>query len=245
MASKSREQSIKSMLQDLEVPESAYSLVDISLTHKSFANEISGSPSPDPSVYNQRLEFLGDAVLGMIMAQWLYELHPNRNEGQLTHKKSRIVCEATLADLARQLDFSRLLLMGKGETATGGATRDKNLADALESFIGAVYLASGLETAKSCIYKLFEPYVREQRIVAGSYDFKSRLQEHVLKIHRVRPDYQLLDTHGPEHNKTFRVGLFIRGEKKSEGVNSSRKRSEQDAAEIYLKELSATGEISL
>ena len=71
------------------------------------------------------------------------------------------------------------------------ATRDKNLADALESFIGAVYLASGLETAKSCVYKLFEPYVREQRIVAGSYDFKSRLQEHVLKIHRVRPDYQL------------------------------------------------------
>jgi len=214
----------------------AVSMINQALTHKSYYNELKHNKGPaiQPE-HNQRLEFLGDAVLGMLVAKALYNYYPTSNEGALTKKKSMAVCEPTLAEIGHKMDLGRYLLMGKGEQQTGGVKRTSNIADALEAVIGAIYLSSGLDDAEQFILKLWKPYLVEDKIARFSVDYKSVLQEKLMKEKKGRPDYVVVSTEGPEHNKIFTISLFIQGKEMGQAEASSRKKAEQKAAFEYLK----------
>ena len=206
------------------------------LTHKSFVNEAKFiKKSIDPSAAsNQRLEFLGDAVLGMVIATALYRQFPNDNEGKLTKKKSMAVCEPTLAEVGKRLDIGRYLILGKGEMRTGGVSKSSNVADALEAIIGSIYLGLGFPSAENFILTHWKPYLADGKTAQFSIDHKSILQEMLVKQNNTRPEYRVLGTSGPEHNKTFEVGLFINGECTAVAKAQSRKKAEQKAALEYL-----------
>ncbi len=208
------------------------------LTHKSYVNELKSHLSTrEADLSNQRLEFLGDAVLGMVVAAELYQKYPKENEGVLTKKKSMAVCEPTLAEIGRKLNIGNFLMLGKGEKNTGGKDKSSNIADALESIIGSIYLSAGYPEAQQFILRHWQPYINENRQAQFSIDHKSVLQEKLVKIDNTRPEYRVLSTSGPEHNKTFEIGLFIRGEQVSKASAQSRKKAEQKAALEYLNQL--------
>ena len=147
-----------------------------------------------------------------------------------------VVCEPTLTEIGRKLKIGEYLLMGKGESLTGGNAKSSNIADALEAIIGAIYLDGGFKTAEQFIIKYWEIYLNEGRIAEFSIDHKSKLQEILIKTQKIRPEYRVLNTSGPEHQKTFEVGLFIQGERVAKSSAKSRKKAEQKAAYQYLKE---------
>lgn len=206
------------------------------LTHKSYINELKGARhNPKLSTLsNQRLEFLGDAVLGMVIAGELYRRYPMENEGVLTKKKAMAVCEPTLAEIGKKLKVGEQLMLGKGELNTGGREKNSNIADALESIIGCLYLSGGFEVASDFIISHWQPYLDEKKRAQFSIDHKSILQEKLIKHNNLRPEYKVLKTSGPEHNKTFEVGLFIQGKMEVTASAQSRKKAEQKAALQYL-----------
>lgn len=212
--------------------------IDQSLTHKSYINEVRNKPgnkNPDIEIlHNQRLEFLGDAVLGMIIARELYVLFPEEPEGSLTKKKSMAVCEPTLAEIGQKMEIGKYLLLGKGEISTGGRERSSNIADALEAILGAIYLDRGLPRVEKFILKNWQPYLQKKKIAEFSIDYKSTLQE-LLMQKKIRPEYRVLDAVGPDHNKIFIIGLFIEGKAICQAEAHSRKKAEQKAASIYLE----------
>jgi len=210
-------------------------LIDQSLTHKSYANELKKQKrSLLHQFHNQRLEFLGDAVLGMVIARELYRLFPEANEGELTKRKSQAVCEPTLGEIAKKMQIGDYLLMGKGESSTGGNIRISNLADALEALIGCIFISNGFSHAEEFILTHWEPYLSLSKSPRFSIDYKSHLQEHLVKDGKLRPEYRVLSTEGPEHNKEFLIGLFIKGVEVTRGLATSRKKAEQKAAYSYL-----------
>jgi len=209
--------------------------LNIALTHKSYSNEIRSELDKKLDKHNQRLEFLGDSVLGLVAADYFYTHKKSSPEGDLTRFKSMTVCEPALVQVAQNLNVQFFLRMGKGESATGGKSRDSNLADAMEALIGAIYLAGGFSAARNFVLKHFQSILVNPHSVEGNRDFKSSLQEALAKKDHTIPEYKLLKSMGPDHEKIFTVGLFIRGEKKSEGSAKTRKQAEQSAAENYLK----------
>ncbi|MDH4200657.1 MAG: ribonuclease III [Spirochaetia bacterium] len=212
-------------------------LLNQALTHKSYANELKGQGGRDKSIrkHNQRLEFLGDAILGLIIAKTLYDINPDANEGELTKKKSMAVCEPTLAEIGDKLELGNYLLMGKGEIQTGGINRSSNVADALESLIGCIYISVGINKAEEFVAKNWKPYLEETKIALFSVDHKSILQEFIVKSRKTRPEYRVLETEGPEHQKIFLIGLYINGQEIGRAKSNSRKKAEQQAAFDYLK----------
>ena len=207
------------------------SLLQNAVTHSSYANE----RWHNGLLSNERLEFLGDSVLGMLVADYLYRNFPNRPEGELTRMRADMVCEKTLAAAANQIGLGSHLLLGHGEEQTGGRRRSSILADAMESVIAASFLDGGLNAALSIIRRfiLVEVPVSSFR----NEDFKTELQELVQKKKDQTLTYTLLSESGPDHDKRFEVELKLNNEAVGRGIGSSKKRAEQMAAKNALEVL--------
>lgn len=180
---------------------------------------------------NQRLEFLGDAVLQLVISRRLYLSNPDLHEGQLTQMRQKLVCERALADVARVLDLGRYLLMDRGCEQTGGRNQDSVLSDAMESVLAAVYLDGGLDAATAVIDALWP------HSAAQTADPKSVLQERLQACGLETPDYQTLSEEGPAHARVFSVAVYIKGQEAARGSGSSKKRAEQAAAAAALQKL--------
>ena len=199
-------------------------LLQNALAHSSYANE----RWHDSLKSNERLEFLGDSILGMVVAEHLYRNFPDRPEGELTRMRADMVCERALARVAEQISLGRHLLLGNGEEQGGGRGRDSILADAVESVIAACFLDGGMDAARGFInrFVLEDVPVRKLR----NADYKTALQELVQQKKNQVLSYELVGEEGPDHNKTFRVSVSLNGKVVGEGTGSSKKRAEQDAA---------------
>ena len=199
-------------------------LLQNALSHSSYATE----RWHDSLKSNERLEFLGDSVLGMVVADYLYRNFPNRPEGELTRMRADMVCEKTLATVANTLGLGQHLMLGRGEELGGGRQRESILADAVESVIAACYLDGGMEAAKQFIQKFILVNVPLTKL--KNADYKTALQELVQQKKNQVLAYNLVGESGPDHDKEFRVELTINGKVVGVGVGSSKKRAEQAAA---------------
>ena len=206
-------------------------LLQNALSHSSYANE----RWHDSLKSNERLEFLGDSVLGMVVAEHLYRTFPNRPEGELTRMRADMVCEKTLASVANGLGLGKHLLLGKGEEQGGGRSRDSILADAVESVIAACYLDGGMTAAVQFIQRFILVNVPVTKL--HNADYKTALQELVQQKKNQVLAYKLVGESGPDHDKEFRVELTLNGEVVGMGIGSSKKRAEQAAAQKALEAL--------
>ena len=206
-------------------------LLQNALAHSSYANE----RWHDSLKSNERLEFLGDSVLGMVVADYLYSTFPNRPEGELTRMRADMVCEQTLATVANSIGLGEHLLLGKGEEQGGGRNRNSILADAVESVIAACYLDGGMEAAVSFIRKFILVKVPVAKL--HNMDYKTALQERVQQKKNQVLAYRLVGESGPDHDKQFRVELTLNGQLIGTGTGSSKKRAEQDAAREAMEKL--------
>ena len=198
-------------------------LLKNALTHSSYANEKKTGNYKD----NERLEFLGDAVLELTSSEFIYTGNPDMNEGKMTRLRASIVCEPTLAMCARQIHLQEYIMLGKGEDLTGGRTRDSIISDALEALIGSIYLDGGFANAKEFILKYILNDLEGKRLF---YDSKTILQEMVQGGQEKGIVYQLVGEEGPDHNKSFRVEVVIGGEAFGCGIGRTKKAAEQEAA---------------
>ncbi len=190
------------------------------LTHKSFAGERRAA------CHNERLEFLGDSILGAIVANYIYRQCPHSEEGVLSKIKSNLVSRHNLYLWAKELELGRFLRLGHGELATGGRQRDSILSNAMEAVIGAVYIDGGYSAAEQVVL----PWVKTQPLTQDSGDYKSLLQEYVQKRSRHTPQYEVVQTVGPEHDKVFTVEVSLEGNVLGTGKGRNKKLAEQDAA---------------
>ena len=181
---------------------------------------------------NERLEFLGDAVLEIIVSEYLYHQYAALPEGDLTRMRAGMVCESTLAEFAREIRLGDFLILGKGEAATGGRERNSVLADAVEALLGAIYLDGGLETARAFLQQNFLGK-REH----GFIDFKTLLQEKVQKTSEIPLIYQLIGEQGPDHKKEFVMEVWHDGKRLGKGTGGSKKAAQQQAAKAAMEEL--------
>jgi ribonuclease-3 len=207
------------------------------LTHSSHANE-----SANPTPHNERLEFLGDAVLELCVSEELFARFPQAPEGALTLLRSKLVSEPALAELARACGLDRCLLLGKGEESQGGRTRASLLSDALEAVFAAIFLDGGFEAARGSIRRIFADMWPETLVEPRSKDYKSRLQELTQKRSKARPVYTLADSRGPEHEKMFEVRVVLPDGEEVTAQGSSLKKAEQLAARKALAALGDTEE---
>lgn len=198
-------------------------LLKQALTHSSFANEQKINKWDD----YERLEFLGDAVLELVSSEYLYKNHPRLPEGELTKKRSSMVCEPALAYCARDVELGSFIFLGKGEEASGGRKRDSITSDVLEAVIGAIYLDGGLGAAKAFIDRFILSDLENKQLF---YDSKTILQEQVQKNGEGRLHYVLIEESGPEHDKLFRVEAMIDDKKIGTGSGRTKKHAEQQAA---------------
>ena len=207
------------------------SLLQNALAHSSYANE----RWHDSLKSNERLEFLGDSILGMVTAEYLYRNFPDRPEGDLTRMRADMVCEQALAQVADRIDLGKHLLLGNGEETGGGRHRDSILADAVESVIAACFLDGGMEPARQFIntFVLTDVPVKKLRNV----DYKTALQERVQQKKNQVLAYALVGESGPDHDKQFRVEVSLNGKVVGEGIGSSKKRAEQAAARAAIAKL--------
>lgn len=208
-------------------------LLDLALTHRSWANE-KGEPE-----HYERLEFLGDAVLGVVTAEWLYLRHPELPEGELSKLKAQLVSRTALAHHAQaRLGLGESLKLGVGEERSGGRTKASLLADSMEALFGAVFLDGGLDAAKGVILRMLEEQgePQGQRQLLAS-DAKTRLQETLQALGEELPDYRLAGTTGPDHSKVFTVEAWVSGEPLGRGEGPSKKVAEQKAAADALDRL--------
>ncbi len=201
------------------------------LTHSSFANERGLAQN------NERLEFLGDAVLEVTISGALFEKFPDAREGDLTRMRAKLVSEGTLAEIAEKLGVSQCLILGKGEESQGGRERPALLADALEALFGAIYIDAGYEAAKACLLRLYANLWPASDKVQKGKDFKTHLQEVTQAKYRALPVYLPLASYGPEHEKTFEVKLVLPDGQEFCASGPSMKRAEQIAASMALDKL--------
>lgn len=206
-------------------------LLDHALTHSSYANEHHlGSISS-----NERLEFLGDSVLGMIVADHLYRTFPDLPEGDLTRIRANLVCEGSLVLVAKEWDLGRYLKLGKGENACGGRSRPSILADAVEAVLAAVFLDGGLEHDRDIIQRFLLD--RMEQVNRASRDHKTYLQELVQRKSGQVLHYELIGESGPDHNKTFQMQVLLNGQPVGQGTGHSKKEAEQAAANAAIERL--------
>lgn len=221
-----RENQLAVLCESINIKFSNFALLHQALTHSSFANE-----SKNQGIaYNERLEFLGDAVLDLVISEHLFRQFPNLPEGELTKARAMVVCEPTLARHASNLKLGQYLLLGKGEASSGGRERISILADAFEAVIGAIYLDSGFsDAAKFIIEQLSEDL---QLIERGEYskDYKTLLQEVVQKDGDSKISYEIIGEWGPDHDKTFDAAVIVNLTQLGHGTGRSKKEAEQRAA---------------
>ena len=207
------------------------SLLQNALAHSSYANE----RWHDSLKSNERLEFLGDSILGMIVAEHLYRNFPDRPEGELTRMRADMVCENSLAAVAEQVNLGNYLLLGHGEERFGGRARASILADAVESVIAASFLDGGMEAARGIVERFVLSNVPVKRL--QNVDYKTALQELVQQKKNQVLSYTLVGESGPDHDKEFRVEVSLNGTVVGSGTGSSKKRAEQEAAHSAMEKL--------
>jgi ribonuclease-3 len=200
------------------------------LTHRSYAYENGGLPT------NERLEFLGDSVLGLIITDTLFHAHPDLPEGQLAKLRAAVVNAKALADVGRGLGLGAALSLGKGEEATGGRDKSSILADTVEALIGAVYLDQGLPAAALVVHTWFDPLVAQAATLGAGLDWKTSLQELTATLGLGVPEYAVSES-GPDHAKTFRAHVVLASGTWGDGTGSSKKEAEQEAAASSWREL--------
>lgn len=201
-------------------------LLEQALSHSSYINEARRNHIEN----NERLEFLGDAVLELVISEYIYIKYTNMPEGELTKFRASIVCEPTLAQQAKKLKIGKYIMLGKGEKTTGGDGRDSILADAFEAVIGAVYLDGGIESAKKYILAIMNPIISSLQQSFKTMDYKTYLQEIVQKTSKETVRYEIIDEIGPDHSKEF-IAVAIHGnEKLGQGKGRTKKEAEQNAA---------------
>jgi ribonuclease-3 len=203
-------------------------LLQRALTHSSYANE-NNCPS------NERLEYIGDAVLDLLMGKYLFEKHPEFREGDLTKKRAKNVCESALVEYAKECNLKKYLLLGKGEEKSGGRNRVALQADAFEALIGAVYMDKGLDETYKIFNTVIVPIVEADR-QDNFVDYKSYLQELVQSDKRSL-EYKIVSEKGPSHAKIFQTRVYMDDILMGEGIGKSKKEAEQNAAEMALKKL--------
>lgn len=207
------------------------SLLRNALTHSSFANENRSSDCCD----NERLEFLGDAILGFVVADHLFHSFSHRMEGDLTRLRADLVCEGNLAHAARSISLGEYLYLGKGEELNGGRNRDSILADATESVLAAAYLDGGFEAARGIIVRLILSDIPAGK--PGNYDYKTAFQEMVQREKNQSIHYALVGESGPDHDKKFEIEVILNGAVVGHGTGSSKKRAEQHAAKSAIEKM--------
>lgn len=223
------------MLKDLETAIGYHfqniTLLQNAVAHSSYANE----RWHDSLKSNERLEFLGDSILGMVVAEYLYCTFPDRPEGELTRMRADMVCEKALARIAVQIGLGQHLLLGHGEEQSGGRSRESILADAVESVLAACFLDGGMEAACGLIRRFVLPSVPVQRL--RNADYKTALQELVQQNRDQKLSYELLEQSGPDHDRHFRMAVLLNGRQVGTGTGSSKKRAEQEAARTAIEAL--------
>ncbi len=207
-------------------------LLDRALMHRSFAYENGGLPT------NERLEFLGDSVLGLIVTDTLFHKHPDLPEGNLAKLRAAVVNSRALAGVARGLGLGSYVRLGKGEESTGGRDKSSILADTLEAVIGAVYLDGGMQAADPLVHRLFDPVIARSARLGAGLDWKTSLQELTAAEELGGPEY-LVDESGPDHQKSFRAVAKVGGQVWGEGEGRTKKEAEQQAAEAAWTAISA------
>ena len=229
-------------------------LFDLALTHRSYANEHS-----DVESNNERLEFLGDAVLGFVIAEMLYSMYPTINEAQLTHLRSRLVDETQLGKLGAEFGLGKLMRLGKGAAKDGGRNNPSLLNDTFEAVLGAYFLDAGIEPVRRYILEIFQPLAKQ--LVEGSLDSiesqqqrsspsetfidsKNRFQQWALANYKVRPIYQIIAESGPDHAKQFTAHVSINGRVYGVGEGSRKQEAEKKAAENALEKIAETSNYS-
>ncbi len=208
-------------------------LMTQALTHRSYAYEHGGLPT------NERLEFLGDAVLGIVVTDALYTAHPDLPEGQLAKMRAAVVNTRALADVARRLELGRWLRLGRGEEVTGGRDKNSILADTMEAVIGAVYLDRGIAGATTMVRALFAPVMQAAAAVGAQQDWKTALQEVMAARGLGVPDYRISES-GPDHEKRFAAVVHVEDAPRGVGEGRSKKEAEQIAAEAAWTALTAS-----
>ncbi|GIV17661.1 MAG: ribonuclease 3 [Armatimonadota bacterium] len=215
---------------NLQIPETCAPLIEQALTHRS-------ALADGAAASNERLEFLGDAVLGLIVTEYLYTLFPDCAEGDLSRARALVVSRRTLAQVAKQLGVDNMLRLSAGEEAQGGRQRSSILADAVEALIAAVYLQAGIEEARRFVWRVLGDMIRKAPDASRAHDYKSRLQEKTHALLRQTPEYEVISETGADHDKTFcvqvRLGEVILGT----GSGKSKKEAEQAAAREALEKI--------
>lgn len=207
------------------------SLLKEALTHSSYANEKIGFGTTS----NERLEFLGDSLLGMIIAEIIYNNKPNMSEGQMTKLRAELVCEKSLAALSIEFDLGSYIFLGRGESSGGGRSRPSILSDAFEAVIAAIYLDGGYEPIKRLISRVFSHRINEHsEHIPGAFDYKTRLQEVVHSKPGQNLSYELESESGPAHEKSFTFCVKLNGKILGTGTGKSKKAAEQEAAKAAL-----------
>ena len=201
------------------------------LRHRSYTNE-----HPEKVPHNERLEFLGDAVLEFIISDFLYVAFPNETEGSLSQMRARLVNTQHLVQLARSLDVGEVLFLSKGELLTLGQNKDSILAGAMEALLAAIYLDGGMEAARLFVQRHFEQAIVESQNAEREQDFKTLLQEKVQRLYQEVPTYRILSESGPDHNKLFVAEVSFR-QVRQEGDGKNKKAAEQEAAKYALRAL--------
>jgi ribonuclease-3 len=202
------------------------------LTHRSFAYENGGLPT------NERLEFLGDSVLGLVVTDTLFRNHPELPEGQLAKLRAAVVNMRALAEVGRDLQIGRHVRLGRGEEATGGRNKSSILADTLEALLGAVYVDQGLEPAAQLVHRLFDQLIEEAATLGAGLDWKTSLQELTANAALGVPDYVVTES-GPDHQKEFTAVVNVAGTPHGKGIGRSKKEAEQEAAATAWRSLRA------
>jgi ribonuclease III len=205
-------------------------LLIAAITHRSYSYELNGKTGCD----NEKLEFLGDTVLNFVITDLIYKRNPGYTEGELSKLRASLIKEHTLAQIAKQLDLGRFLLLGKGEELTGGREKPSLLSNAYEAVLAAIFLDSGFRAVYKTIKKHFSDSVFDVSLIQFNIDYKSQVQEESHRIFKTLPQYKLIKKSGPDHKQMFHVELTINKKPISEGTGSSKKEAEQSAAKKAL-----------
>lgn len=231
---KNRTQQLQAFCKWLGIEMHDLALLDMALTHTSYAHEAKENPKPQ---HNERIEFLGDSVLSVIVSTYMYKNFPELAEGKLTKLRAHLVCEASLFEYAKKLRLGDFLLLCKGEEMSGGRERPSILADAFESVLGAYYLDQGLAKAQEYLLAIMQKEIDFICTHGICSDFKTRLQEYLQREGDVDISYHLVGSTGPEHNKTFKSEVCLKGEIIGGGSGRTKKDAEQQAAKDALVKL--------
>lgn len=228
---KRSERCLKALEENLNYKFKDIKLLETALTHSSYANEHNMKITEN----NERLEFLGDTIVSLIVSRYLYKKYPRYPEGELTKIRASVVCESSLAFIAKKINLGEFLLLGKGEEATGGRERESILGDASEALVGAVYMDSDFETTSKLLLDKFENDL-VHAVAKGSLfiDYKTDLQENLQKKKRAKIEYNVSKEEGPDHNKVFHIEVLIDNIVIGQGLGRNKKEAEQMAAKEAL-----------